>query len=219
MEPSEGPLTLASGSPRRRDLLRGAGVNVQVLPVQVDETPGKGEPPRRLAARLAAEKVRAAAERAPRRAIILGADTVVVHRGQILGKPANRKEAADMLSDLRASQHEVLTGLALLDPEAGKLTQDVVLSRVPMRDYGMDEIAEYISGGGPLDKAGGYGIQDDEFQPVARELFTDCFTNVMGLPLCHLELLYGQIAVRPPVDFVSACFAFQPHRLPWRRNE
>lgn len=218
MDSDQVQLTLASGSPRRRELLRGAGVEVQVVPVEVDETPGDREPPHELAARLAAEKARAA-ERASQQTLILGADTVVVHRGQILGKPANRQEAADMLSDLRAGQHEVLTGLALLDRAAGRIVQDVVLSRVPMRDYGTGEIAEYISGGSPLDKAGGYGIQDADFQPVDLDLFEDCFTNVMGLPLCCLELLYRQIGAHTPADFVGACFSFHPHNLPWSRHE
>lgn len=212
-------ITLASGSPRRRDLLRQAGLEVQIMPVEVDETPRSNEAPDRLAARLADEKARAAARQMPDGGLVIAADTIVVHRGEILGKPADAEQAAEMLMDLKASQHEVMTGLALLDEIRGRIAVEVVVSRVPMRDYTMDEVAEYIAGGSPLDKAGAYGIQDDGFQPVAEVLFEDCFTNVMGLPLCRLEKLFRDLELESPAEFVETCFLYGRHDLTWGGDE
>lgn len=212
-------ITLASGSPRRRDLLRRAGLEVQILPVEVDETPRANEAPEMVAARLAEEKARAAASQMPGEGLVIAADTIVVHRGEILGKPANAEQAAEMLLDLKASDHEVITGLALLDEKRGRIAVEVVTSQVPMRDYSMDEVAEYIAGGSPLDKAGAYGIQDDGFRPVAEELFEDCFTNVMGLPLCRLEKLFQDLELESPADFVETCFSYGRHKLSRDRDE
>lgn len=211
-------LVLASGSPRRHDLLIGAGVDVQIMPVEIDETPRPNEPPDKLAVRLAEEKAREAGRTAPGQALVIGADTIVVHRGKILGKPVDPEQAAEMLMDLKANQHEVMTGLALLDEKRGRIVAEVMTSRVRMRDYTREEVAGYIASGSPLDKAGAYGIQDEGFQPVVRELFEDCFTNVMGLPLCRLQKLFQDLELESPADFVGACFTYGQHQLSWKRN-
>lgn len=208
-------LLLASGSPRRRELLSGAGVEIVVKPVELDETPHAIERPEHLAKRLAEEKARSAWARATEPGLVLGADTIVVADGEILGKPANRDQAISMLSGLRAGQHQVITGVALLDMSQGRIAADVEISHVPMRDYSEVEIAKYVDGGSPLDKAGAYGIQDAGFQPVAKERFQDCYTNVMGLPLCRLEKLFHDLGLHCPVDLVAACFSFGRHRLTW----
>ena len=115
--------------------------------------------------------------------VVLGADTVVVLDGAILGKPADDAEATAMLAALRGRSHRVLTGVALA--VAGEIAwSGVVETTVWMRQYGADEVERYVRSGSPLDKAGAYGIQDTDFRPVER--IDGCLTNVVGLPLCEV---------------------------------
>ena len=112
-------------------------------------------------------------------AIVLGADTIVVHDGQMLGKPADADEARSMLQRLRGRIHQVVTGVALVTPERVRAVH--VVSEVRMRAYTDGEIEDTIARGVPFDKAGGYGIQDPVLRPV--EACEGCFCSVMGLPL------------------------------------
>ena len=123
---------------------------------------------------------------------MLGADTVVVLDGEILGKPADDAEATAMLAALRGRPHRVLTGVALA--VAGEVAwSGVVETAVWMRAYGADEVTRYVRSGRPLDRAGAYGIQDADFRPVDR--VEGCFANVVGLPLC--EVRRALIAIDP----------------------
>jgi len=180
-------LVLASASPRRRDLLAQIGLDFDVRPVDIDETPGAARDPAILARRLAREKAEAARLLYPEPAI-LAADTVVWHEGKPLGKPRDAGEAMEMLTTLRGKTHDVITVVALMP--AGKtaaLFRHPVTS-VTLRDYSNDAIAATIRHGHPFDKAGGYAIQDGDLAPVAS--YHGCYCNVIGLSLyATMELL------------------------------
>lgn len=183
---SRSTLILASASPRRRELVRLLGRRRRVAPADIDETPGEGESPDRLTQRLATSKALTVAREAEGgNGIVLAADTIVVLDDTILNKPADHHDALLMLTGLRGRDHRVLTGVAFT--VRGQLAwSSVVETTVWMRSYTLQEMARYVASGLPLDKAGGYGIQDGNFKPVER--IDGCYTNVVGLPLCEVEL-------------------------------
>ncbi|WP_111414294.1 Maf family protein [Billgrantia lactosivorans] len=170
-------LCLASASPRRRELLASIGVSVEVRPVDIDETPLPDEGPEAYVSRLAREK--ATAGRRLTTLPTLGSDTAVVCDGRILGKPADRAEAAAMLRLLSGRGHEVLTGVAVTGP-AGVLGA-CVTTRVFMRRIEESEVAAYWATGEPADKAGGYAIQG--LAAVFVERIEGSHSAVVGLPL------------------------------------
>ncbi len=198
-------ITLASGSPRRRHLLALTGWQAVVRPVSVDETAHPGETAEELGRRLALTKARQDLRQNGGAALVLSADTIVAAGDVLLGKPAGAVEATQMLQCLRGRTHRVVTALALID--AGTQTElvDVCVTEVPMRAYRDDEILAYAASGAPLDKAGGYGIQDRPVQPVAVDQLHGCYANVMGLPLCHLVRTMRRLGHVPPVDIPAAC--------------
>jgi MAF protein len=199
---ANGRVLLASGSPRRRELMALAGWTVDVRPTSADESPRPGETGREMTRRLARLKAQAAASGDG--TIVLAADTTVVDGAELLGKPTDLAEARQMLARLRARTHTVVTSIAVGAPD-GTVILDTCQSSVPMRDYGNDEIEGYLASGGPLDKAGGYGIQDGQFEPVDRPSFHDCFANVMGLPLCHVVRTLRRIGLEAAADVPAAC--------------
>jgi septum formation protein len=196
-------LTLASNSPRRRQLLALGGWRFSVLPAEVDESPLPGERPDEYVLRLAEAKARAAAREAPRDALLLAADTAVVDGDEILGKPSDAQEAVQMLKRLRGHTHRVYTALALLRKSDGCASSGLTVTDVPMRHYSDWEIAAYVQSGDPLDKAGAYGIQHPVFRPVQG--LKGCFASVMGLPLCHLTVLLRQFGLFPLTDVARRC--------------
>ena len=176
-------LVLASASPRRRELLAGAGVPFDVLAADIDETPRAGEAPRDLVVRLALEKARAVAERVgggPRR-LVLGADTIVLIGEDVLGKPRDADDAARLLGRILGRRHTVLTGIAVVDSRARGAWSDCVASDVEMRAASEAEVRAYVAGGEPLDKAGAYGLQGEGRKFVTRVIGSE--SNVIGLPL------------------------------------
>ena len=195
-------LALASASPRRKELLRLTGWNVEARPTEVEERQEPGEAPEMMTQRLAVAKARTADGE-----LMLGADTVVVQDDQVLGKPADAAEARRMLEMLRGRRHRVVSSIALVDAEGRTLATDTCVSEVPMRDYAEGELETYLSSGSPLDKAGAYGIQDGGFQPVSMDEMRDCFANVMGLPLCHLVRCMRRLGHEPAADVPAACRA------------
>ncbi|HEY42815.1 MAG TPA: septum formation protein Maf [Anaerolineae bacterium] len=197
---------LASASPRRKDLLKLTGWGAIMCPVEVDELPQHDETAEELVKRLALTKVRTAAMDHDTSSILLAADTVVVDGRRLLGKPSDGVEAREMLWDLRGRRHRVLTTLALLDQRTNLEVLETCEPSVPMREYTMDEVDAYITSGGPMDKAGGYGIQDT-FSPVAMEDFRGCYANVMGLPLCHLVRAMRRLGQFPSIHVPEACQA------------
>jgi len=179
---------------------------------EVDESRSAGEAPADYVLRLAEAKARAAMDGSPRGALIVAADTAVVDGENVLGKPANAAEAAHMLRVLRRRTHQVLTGLAVLNPGSGQFATDVCVTDVPMRDYSEVEIGAYVASGDPLDKAGGYGIQHADFHPV-REM-AGCYASVMGLPLCHLLRLLTRFQAASQPDLPDRCQAHLKYACP-----
>ena len=184
------PLVLASGSPRRRALLERAGVQFEVCPADIPELQQPGEAPEAFARRLAAEKALAVARRlgTGEQRLVLGADTIVVLGGAVLGKPRDAEQAVEMLASLVGRSHVVTTGVAVARPSDGSVRDLAVHSRVRMRAASMDEIREYVATGESLDKAGAYALQGEGRRFV--EAVEGSESNVIGLPLDEtLELL------------------------------
>ncbi|HKZ54888.1 MAG TPA: Maf family protein [Anaerolineales bacterium] len=200
-------ITLASASPRRQELLALTGWPIEVRAVRVDEEPEHGEDPRALVKRLAQAKLRRALARGDDAPTILAADTIVVHDGQVLGKPADEQEAQRMLLRLRGKSHQVFTALALVDAHWNAPIIELCETTVPMRDFADAEAEAYVRTGSPLDKAGAYGIQDGEFNPVALDRMHGCYANVMGLPICHLVRAMRRLGHEPAADVPAACQA------------
>ena len=172
-------LILASASPRRRELLRGIWAEFEVIPSEIEETLDGGPTPEAVA-RLALRKAGAVAARAGA-AVVLAADTVVVIDGMALGKPSSGEEARAMLVRLRGRQHEVMTGIAIVDGETGRAASATVVTRVLMASYPDATIETYVASGAPFDKAGAYAIQDLEGALV--DGVVGSYTNVVGLPV------------------------------------
>lgn len=170
-------LCLASASPRRLELLTSVGVDCDVRPVDIDETPHPGESPRDYVCRLAREKALAGATLSD--LPVLGSDTAVVLDGEILGKPRDRAHALEMLSALSDTTHEVLTGVAVSGPQG--LLDVCVTTRVTLRAISSREAAAYWETGEPCDKAGGYGIQGRAAVFVSH--IEGSHSAVVGLPL------------------------------------
>ena len=171
-------LILASSSPRRADLLRAAGIPFQVFPVDVDEAVLRLEPPGEHVRRLAREKADAAFAINPE-AVVLGADTIVLVGGEIMGKPRDGKDAIRMLRLLSGREHEVLTGVAIVAKRG--IVVEVAKTRVWVNPLSDHEIDQYVSTGEPLDKAGGYGIQGLGSKFIDR--IQGSYSNVVGLPV------------------------------------
>ncbi len=181
-------LILASASPRRCELLARLGLPFEVVEPAVEEGSPRGRP-ERIARRLATAKARAvSAER--RDATVLAADTVVAHRGVLLGKPRDAAEAEAMLKRLRGRVHRVVTAVAVLPAGRRRPLVDHAVTRVTMRRYTDAEIAASIARGDPFDKAGAYAIQDERLAPVER--YHGCYCNVVGLPLWTAVRLLGR---------------------------
>lgn len=179
-------LILASKSPRRVEILRKAGFTFEVRAAGIDESRRGRESPRTHVLRLAREKARAVAEQLAEnsRAHVIGADTVVVVGGRILGKPHDVREARSMLRLLNGKTHQVLTGVSIVSmPDKRELTR-VQSTRVHFVKLSNREIEDYIHTGEPFDKAGGYGIQGIAGRFIDR--IDGCYFNVMGLPVSLL---------------------------------
>jgi septum formation protein len=181
-------LVLASASPRRQELLRNAGIPFVVQPTDIPEVPQEGESPKACAERLAREKALAVLRNRPEDPV-LGADTIVVVDGEMLGKPRDTNDAARMLRLLSGRTHEVITGVCLmgaLRTENRQLTtafEDIrsETTLVTMRPLTERDIRFYVSTGEPMDKAGAYGIQGIASRWISR-IEGDYF-NVVGLPV------------------------------------
>ena len=178
-------IILASGSPRRRQLLEMLDLPFRVVTPDVDESLDPAEQPEAYVTRLAREKARTVAAR-ERAGPVLAADTTVVLRGRVFGKPADSAAAAEMLRRLQGRKHQVLTAVAVaLD---GRLEHALDVTEVTFRRLSDEQIADYVATGEPLDKAGAYAIQGKGAALV--EGIRGDFFGVMGLPLrLALDLL------------------------------
>ena len=186
-------LYLASGSPRRRELLTQIGVPFTAISADIDETPLNNESPSAYVERLARGKaeVGRGAVVSDADSCVLGADTAVVLDGKILGKPVDEAEACAMLMMLSGCEHEVLTAIAVLDGE--RCESRVVRSLVRFRNISRDEAVAYWASGEPQDKAGGYGIQGLGAVFVAG--LNGSYSAVVGLPLCETAELLGHFGI------------------------
>jgi septum formation protein len=211
-------IVLASGSPRRRELLRNAGIAFEVQAADIDETVRAGEVPREYAERLATEKALAVFHKWPGE-WVLGADTIVVVDDDILGKPRDADDAARMLRMLSGRVHQVITGVCLAGPKQMVDSQWSVASNttaafeemqglvraelktasettlVTVREISEEEIREYVEGGEPMDKAGAYAIQGMASRWIPR--IEGDYSNVVGLPValvwCMLREANGSL--------------------------
>lgn len=172
-------LILASGSPRRAELLHQAGLQFEIIIPDIDESPLPGEKPDAFVLRTAREK----AESIPAKdAVILAADTAVVDGDRILGKPATAEDAKAMLRSLSDRTHEVMTGVCLRFPNRTDCFH--IETKVTFRKISEQEISEYVESGEPMDKAGAYAIQGGAAKMVRR--VEGSYSNVVGLPLCEV---------------------------------
>lgn len=182
-------LILASGSPRRAVVLRQLGLEFEVRPQDIAETPRPGEKPADLAERLAREKARRGAEAG---ALSLGFDTLVAHRGDILGKPSSEEEARRMLERLAGDEHDVFSGIAAATPD--RVESHVERTRVRFRELAPGEAAAYVATGEPMDKAGAYGIQGAGAALVVS--VDGDFFNVLGFPIQGFQSLLARFGWR-----------------------
>ncbi|MBU2547331.1 MAG: septum formation inhibitor Maf [Proteobacteria bacterium] len=176
-------LILASASPRRRELLAWAGVDFEIRPVEIDESVRPGESPEAHVRRLAETKAEQASELSPN-LWVLAADTVVVLGDRILGKPADRNDAARMLAALSGRTHRVLTGYCLIHRDRDEKYLDHIRTDVEFRALGREEIEAYLDSGEVWDKAGAYAIQGRGGSLV--RFIQGSYTNVIGLPLAEV---------------------------------
>jgi septum formation protein len=177
-------LILASGSPRRAEILRSAGLQFTVLSSAVDETPMPSEVPQDLVRRLALAKADLVAARALGPAIVIAADTVVVLEGAILGKPRTSEDARQMLEKLSGRTHSVMTGVALIRLPDAERREFIETTQVHFASVSKEEIVKYLASGEPFDKAGAYAIQGHGGRFIPR--IDGCYFNVVGLPLARL---------------------------------
>ncbi len=170
---------MASASPRRQELLREAGIPIEIYPAHILEEQREGEGPLDYALRLAREKAEAVAGKFPHR-FVLGADTIVAVGGEVLGKPRDHEDAARMLRLLSGREHSVTTAVSLISASGQKATRSST-TEVFFRELAEEEIQQYIATGEPMDKAGGYAIQGGAGRWAIR--MEGEYSNVVGLPL------------------------------------
>ena len=175
---------LASKSPRRRKLLKQIGINFNAFSVNSVEDFLDGEHPVQCVKRLALEKMEIA-KRKVDSSIIITADTIVVLGKKVIGKPTSKTDPRKILSLLSGKVHTVYTGFCVLNQKTKKIIADFEKTEVEFCKLTKDEIADYVKGGSPMDKAGAYGIQDD-FGAVFVKRINGCYYNVVGLPLTKL---------------------------------
>ncbi len=188
------PLVLASGSPRRQQLLAAAGLRFTVAPADVDETPPPGVAPMDLARALARRKAVHVAAGYPE-AVVLGADTVVDLDGLLLGKPADAAEAIAMLRRLQGRSHAVHTGIALAWNSGAEVRSQVVSATVTMRAISRGAIIAYVATGEPLDKAGAYALQGLAGAWISS--VEGSRTAVVGLPMDETLALLARVGIHP----------------------
>ncbi len=185
-------IILASKSPRRRALLEQMGVrDFRILTPDIDEHMDRALPPAELVRQISLEKAQAVAAQADPNTVVIAADTVVALDGAVLGKPADEEEAFRMLSLLSGNRHQVYTGLTVLRGE--QVFSQWEETAVTFRPLTAEEIEAYIATGEPMDKAGAYGIQG--YGSLLIEGISGDYYNVMGLPVCRLGQILGQLGM------------------------
>lgn len=178
-------IILASQSPRRRQLLQQIGLKFSTVAANINEDIST-DYPQDMVQQIACSKARAV-EKMGNKGIIIAADTVVVLEGRVMGKPVSREDAFNKLRSLSGKQHQVITGVCVLDTESNHIELASELTNVYFRSLSDEEIVQYVSSGEPDDKAGAYGIQG--LGAVMVERIEGCYFNVVGLPLNLLCLM------------------------------
>jgi septum formation protein len=179
-------LFLASQSPRRASLVRLLGIrSIKIQPSDLHEAMLPDLSPAQNVARLAIDKARYIKSSIGGTGVILGADTTVVLRNEMLEKPLDEQDAIKMLTKLSGNTHTVFTGVGLVDVSSDREESFWVETKVTFRELERAEIERYVATGAPMDKAGAYGIQEDFGAVFVREIVGDYY-NVVGLPLCEL---------------------------------
>jgi len=184
-------IILASASPRRRQLLEQVGCVFEVIASSVVENDTQRVPPVELAISLAKAKALDVAAKLTAEDIIIGADTIVVCKGSIYGKPVNIDNARRMLSELSGQRHQVITGVAVVKGQ--EVYSDFAVTDVQMRCLSITEIERYLDSGEPFGKAGAYAIQG--LGALLVENIHGCYANVVGLPLVTLNKLLFKVGV------------------------
>lgn len=185
-------IVLASASPRRQELLSQIGITFDVVVKPVDETLLQGISPQEAVCELAWRKawnVRDNLEHG----LVIGADTVVVHDGEVLGKPVDDKDAFQTLRKLSGGSHYVITGFCIVDVNSGKVVKTSETTQVFFRELTDTEIRAYVLSGEPMDKAGSYGIQG--LGAVLVDRIEGCYFNVVGLPLTRLAMVLKEFGI------------------------
>lgn len=182
-------IILGSASPRRGLLLKQIGLKFRVIPSEINEDISVTDnDPESFVRVLSRKKAVEVASRINTESLVIGADTIVVKKNRILGKPQNRQEAYKMLKMLQGSWHEVITGLTLIDPADYKSITDCEKTNVRLRQMDDDFINAYIDTGESMDKAGSYGVQG--IGALLVERIEGCYYNVVGLPLARLNIMF-----------------------------
>jgi septum formation protein len=176
-------LILASASPRRQELLRAVGLKFKIIPAHVNEHYLAGESPRQHVKRLSYDKAMVIAKKYPE-SWTLGADTIVVIDGLILGKPQNKTQAREMLQKLSGREHKVFTGFTIAHVAAEVYQTKVIQSIVRFKTLSPKEMDWYVACDEPYDKAGGYAVQGKGACFI--QSIRGSYTNVIGLPLCEV---------------------------------
>jgi septum formation protein len=176
-------IILASESTRRVDLLRSLGISFSIIPPDIDEQREKDESPRDFVLRMSYEKAHKVGQLFPDKWVI-GADTVVVSKGRVLGKPNSDKDAFNMLRSLRGKWHKVITGYCVLNVSKDITYRDAAETKVFVRGMSDEEIMRYIKTSEPLGKAGSYAVQGKGGYMVKE--IKGSYSNVVGLPICEV---------------------------------
>lgn len=186
-------IILASGSPRRKEILENANLKFDIIKSEIDEVILPDESPYQVVMRLAFEKSVDIASKYNDK-LVIGADTVVSLDGKILGKPKDKKDAINMIKSLSGKTHQVITGISLINLDANKKIIDYVVSNVKFKDLSQQDIVDYIQTNESMDKAGAYGIQGYGAMLV-EEIQGDYF-NIVGLPISRLsDLLKSHFSI------------------------
>ena len=197
LKPTDGEIVLASASPRRRELLTELGIPFRIAPSNIPEDPMPDESPEQMVRRLSREKALAVAQfEDASSGYYVAADSTVVLDGESIAKPDDEADARRMLTRLRGTAHQVITGLTILDAATGRCVTDSMSADVLMREFTDAEMEASIASGTPMDKAGAYAIQDADFQPASLQ--SGCYSNVMGLPSCRVVEILADLGCPLP---------------------
>lgn len=184
---------LASGSPRRKELLEKLGIEFIVEPSGYEEDMGMSMSPKDLAKQLSSGKAKDIAQNYTD-ALVIGADTLIAFSGKVLGKPHTEDKAIETLKELSGREHSVITGYTIIDTKTGKVVSDAIETKVYFRNLTEEEIKAYVATGEPLDKAGSYAIQGKGVLFVDK--IEGDYNNVIGLPLTQIALALKDFGVK-----------------------